>query len=46
MKQEWKKISAKKVFETKWFYIDEDKLVTPSGKDTTYFLYKDHLLRQ
>jgi 8-oxo-dGTP pyrophosphatase MutT (NUDIX family) len=33
----WKKISTKKVFETKWFYIDEDKLLTPSGKDATFY---------
>jgi len=33
----WEKISTKKVFETKWFYIDEDKLLTPSGKDATFY---------
>ena len=33
----WKKIKSRKVFESKWLSVDEEDLVTPSGKELTYY---------
>ncbi len=38
MEKNWEKISSKKVFETKWFYINEDRLVTPAGKKVAFYI--------